>query len=61
MLDRRPSEMIRLDALESSPIIEKSEQGYQILPDRSWLASNAGSSAFKGAGPMYFSLIRKIH
>ena len=61
LLDRRPSEMIRLDALESSPIIEKSEQGYQILPDRSWLASNAGSSAFKGAGPMYFSLIRKIH
>lgn len=58
LLNRRPTEIVRIESLEKSNFIEKSEQGYQILPDRGW---TAGAKAFTGAGPMYFSLIRKLH
>lgn len=55
--NRRAVEVIRPKQLESITFIEKTEVGYQILPDKNWPAD---SSAFIGAGPMFFSLIRRI-
>lgn len=54
---RREVEIVRLDQLQSSAFIEKTEMGYQILPDRTWSSTKQEHS---GAGPMYFSLIRKF-
>ncbi len=53
---RRAIEVIRPKHLESITFIEKTEHGYQILPDKNWPTD---SIAFSGAGPMFFSLIRR--
>lgn len=52
---RRPTEIVKLDSVQKYLFIEKKEYGYQILPD-----SRVGSESTAGAGPMYFSLIRKL-
>lgn len=55
--DRREVEIVRLEHLQSCHFVEKSQFGYQILPDRPW---NSEKQDHFGAGPMYFSLIRKL-
>lgn len=46
---KRSVEFLTFPEAEKYPFLEKTEFGYQILPDRSG-----------GYGPMYFSIIRKI-
>jgi 5-methylcytosine rRNA methyltransferase NSUN4 len=55
LLHRRAVEIVELDSMEHYPFIERTEFGYQILPD-----SFLDSGRLLGAGPMYFSLIRKL-
>ncbi len=46
---KRSVEFLEFKNMDKYPFIEKTEFGYQILPDRSG-----------GYGPMYFSIIRKL-
>lgn len=49
LIKKRKPEILRLYDLDKYDFIEKTEHGYQILPDKS------------GFGPMYFSVIKKIN
>lgn len=46
---KRSAEFLEFPEAHKYPFLEKTEYGYQILPDRS-----------QGCGPMYFSIIRKL-
>lgn len=47
LLKKRRPEVLRLESLSEFSFLEKTEYGYQILPDKA------------GFGPMYFSIIQK--
>ena len=64
---RRAIEVVQLDLNQKYPFVEKTEFGYQILPDTRLEVpkgpdslTGAGPDFRTGAGPMYFSLIRKL-
>ncbi len=52
LLGRRACESVPVESVKAIEFVEKTQHGYSILPDSKLLA---------GAGPMYFSLIRKLH
>lgn len=47
LVKKRKPEILRLPAIDQLDFVEKTEFGYQVLPDRS------------GFGPMYFSVLQK--
>jgi 16S rRNA C967 or C1407 C5-methylase (RsmB/RsmF family) len=48
LIKKRKPEILTWSAADNLDFVEKTEHGYQILPDRS------------GFGPMYFAVIRKV-